>query len=187
MTIKGPQIDVTVTFLEMRRPPERPLRPLPEGCVVTPFDSLDRYLELHCLVGRDWLWSDQIFKPREQLAAEIAPPGASANAITIDGKDAGIIHLGYHSPPDVELCYFGLAQEFTGRGLGGALLDWAIARAWSRNPRRFWLHTCTLDSPAALPTYQKAGFERYKTLYMSQRDPRHDPRWHEAYAAGQVP
>jgi len=29
-------------------------------------------------------------------------------------------------------------------------------------PKRVWLHTCTLDHPAALPNYQKAGFAIYK-------------------------
>jgi hypothetical protein len=29
-------------------------------------------------------------------------------------------------------------------------------------PRRFWLHTCTKDHPAALPNYLKAGFAVYK-------------------------
>jgi hypothetical protein len=32
-----------------------------------------------------------------------------------------------------------------------------IDKAWSYNPQRFWLHTRTLDHPAALPNYRKAG------------------------------
>ena len=34
--------------------------------------------------------------------------------------------------------------------------------AWSYGSRRFWLHTCTKDHPAALPNYLKAGFTVYK-------------------------
>ena len=35
-------------------------------------------------------------------------------------------------------------------------------KAWSYQSRRFWLHTCTKDHPAALPNYLKAGFAVYK-------------------------
>ena len=34
----------------------------------------------------------------------------------------------------------------------------ALNRRTPYNPRRFWLHTCTKDHPAALPNYLKAGF-----------------------------
>jgi hypothetical protein len=45
---------------------------------------------------------------------------------------------------------------------GKYFLQWVIDLAWSYRPRRFWLHTCDLDHPAALPNYCKAGFEVYK-------------------------
>jgi catechol 2,3-dioxygenase-like lactoylglutathione lyase family enzyme len=52
--------------------------------------------------------------------------------------------------------------EFIGQGLGSWFLRWTIEKAWSYQPKRFWLHTCTKDHPAALPNYLKAGFELYK-------------------------
>ena len=30
-------------------------------------------------------------------------------------------------------------------------------------PRRVWVHTCTLDHPAALANYQARGMKSYKT------------------------
>ena len=62
---------------------------------------------------------------------------------------------------DVELVSFGLLPGFAGRGLGGALLAAATRAAWAQGPDRVWLHTCSLDSPAALPSYQRRGFRRY--------------------------
>jgi GNAT superfamily N-acetyltransferase len=56
---------------------------------------------------------------------------------------------------------FGLMPEFIGKGLGKYFLRWTVDKAWSYNPRRFWLHTCTKDHPAALPNYLKAGFAIY--------------------------
>ena len=61
----------------------------------------------------------------------------------------------------VELVYFGVLPPFIGRGVGGALLTEAIRRAWALGPQRVWVHTCTLDHPAALPNYQKRGFRIY--------------------------
>ena len=34
-------------------------------------------------------------------------------------------------------------------------------KVWSERPKRFWLHTCNLDHPAALKLYQKVGFVLY--------------------------
>ena len=50
-------------------------------------------------------------------------------------------------------------QPFHGRGLGRYMLTRAVEEAW-RTPhaRRVWLHTCTLDGPAALPNYLGRGF-----------------------------
>ena len=52
--------------------------------------------------------------------------------------------------------------DFIGHGLGTYFLQWTIDMAWSYQPRRLWLHTCTLDHPRALPNYVKAGFQLYK-------------------------
>ena len=61
----------------------------------------------------------------------------------------------------VELVSFGLLPAFMGRGLGPRLLDAALRRAWALGPRRVWVHTCSLDGPAALHTYQARGLEIY--------------------------
>lgn len=37
-------------------------------------------------------------------------------------------------------------------------LDEAVQRAWALAPNRVWLHTCTLDHPAALSNYLARGF-----------------------------
>ena len=72
---------------------------------------------------------------------------------------------------EVEIFYFGLFPEATGRGLGGVLLSEALRQAWALGSRwtqlpavsRVWLHTCSLDGPAALPNYQARGLKIYRT------------------------
>ena len=44
--------------------------------------------------------------------------------------------------------------------------------AWSRQPDRFWVHTCSLDHPKALPTYERTGFVIYDRVTRRIRDPR---------------
>ncbi len=48
----------------------------------------------------------------------------------------------------------------------------AIALAWSRPIRRFWVHTCNFDHPSALAFYQRAGFRPYATMVEVTEDPR---------------
>jgi hypothetical protein len=42
------------------------------------------------------------------------------------------------------------------------MLTATVERAWEQGTSRVWLHTCTLDDPAALPNYIKRGFAPYK-------------------------
>lgn len=73
---------------------------------------------------------------------------------------------------DVELAYFGLVPDFIGRGLGWYLLHWAVERAWFQGCERLWVHTCNLDHPRALMTYQRAGFVPYRQESSEIDDPR---------------
>jgi GNAT superfamily N-acetyltransferase len=50
-----------------------------------------------------------------------------------------------------------------GQGLGRALLTKAVDVSWSLRPTRVWLHTCTLDHPAALANYLARGFKVMRT------------------------
>ena len=72
---------------------------------------------------------------------------------------AGFAELDRRVAGEVELVQFGLLPEFIGQGLGKFFLQWAIDKSWGYGPRRLWLHTCSLDHPAALPNYLKAGFQ----------------------------
>ena len=63
----------------------------------------------------------------------------------------------------MEIAYFGLLPEFVGRGWGSYLLTSAVREAWAIEADRVWLHTCTLDHPAALPNYLHRGFSPVRT------------------------
>jgi hypothetical protein len=48
----------------------------------------------------------------------------------------------------------------------------AIERAWSQPIQRFWVHTCTLDAPAAPAFYMRSGFKPFRRQGGDRRRPR---------------
>jgi GNAT superfamily N-acetyltransferase len=154
-------IEVTRTYLEMRDPsalrpaysddPRLILQPV-EECPISFF----RYLYRE--VGRAYHWVDRLEMTDAEIAEYLADPGVFIWLLSCAGAPAGYFELKRHSDNSVEIAYFGLLPEFLRRGYGKHLLTRATEEAWRLEPSRVWLHTCTLDDPAALPNYLKRGF-----------------------------
>jgi GNAT superfamily N-acetyltransferase len=158
-------IDTTVTYLEMLAQPVRPTVPAPLGQhailrAERPTVSFYRYL--YNTVGEPWNWTDRRVLADKTLCESIHDPLVEVYVLYVGGVPAGFVELDRRVEGEVEMGFVGLMPEFTGRGLGNYILDWAIHAAWSSNPNRVWLHTCDLDHPRALPLYQRAGFAAYK-------------------------
>jgi len=66
------------------------------------------------------------------------------------------------SSNDSEIAYFGILDEFIGKGFGGFLLSEAIKICFRLNSQRVWLHTCSLDHKNALQNYLKRGMKIFK-------------------------
>jgi GNAT superfamily N-acetyltransferase len=122
--------------------------------------SFFRYL--YSEVGRYYHWVDRLGWTDAQIRAHLARTETSLWVMYCAGAPAGYFELERHGDGSTEIAYFGLLSEFMGRGLGRYLLSRAAAEAWSCSPTRVWLHTCTLDDPAALPNYLKRGFKPFK-------------------------
>ena len=160
-----PTVAVTRTYLEMLRPDQLVVARLDDSSV-----ALDRVLEcpasffryLYVEVGRSYHWVDRLPWSDEQIRARLADPAVSLWLLRVKGSPAGYFELERHPDGSLEIAYFGLLPEFLGRGLGKHLLTRAVETAWSLEADRVWLHTCTLDDPAALPNYRKRGFRPYK-------------------------
>jgi GNAT superfamily N-acetyltransferase len=152
---------VKTTWLQMFAPPLPNLAAPRAGltvvhaCRPTP----GYYWSLYDAVGRDYNWTSRHKLSDEQLLALIHDPQVELHVLHFEGAPAGFAELDRRTPDEIELLQFGLLPAFIGQGLGRWFLQWTIDKAWSYAPRRFWLHTCTNDHPAALPNYLKAGFE----------------------------
>ena len=69
-----------------------------------------------------------------------------------------------HNPDlnETEISYFGLLEEYIGKGIGGYALSEAIKKSFEKNIKRVWLHTCTLDHPNALKNYIARGMRVFR-------------------------
>lgn len=161
----GDVVDVTVTYLEMLEPPQAPAPPAPAGVEVRTLVSVPAavYRRLYGAVGRDWHWVDRHALSDAELEAQVNDPDVEIDVLEVDGAEAGYAELDRRTPGEIRVVYFGLAPGFIGRGLGTWFLRWTVERAWSWQPRRVHLDTCTLDHPRALGNYEAAGFRRYET------------------------
>ncbi|HSP63519.1 MAG TPA: GNAT family N-acetyltransferase [Pyrinomonadaceae bacterium] len=121
------------------------------------------YRHLYVEVGKNYHWIDRLPWADEQIAAHLQQAEISLWLMTQDDATAGYFELRRCEDGSVEIAYFGLLPEFLGRGLGKHLLTCATEQAWADGANRVWLHTCTLDDPAALPNYLKRGFRPFKT------------------------
>ena len=158
-------IEVTRTYLQLARPED--LNPARANDARVRIDhvaecpaSFGRYL--YGEVGRLYHWIDRLPWTDDQIRAHYARPQITLWVMYSEGAPAGYFELEKHDDGSIEIAYFGLMQEFLGRGLGKHLLSVAAEQAWSDGANRVWLHTCTLDDPAALPNYLKRGLQPFK-------------------------
>ena len=157
-------VDVTVYYLEMLSPPAREVPAPRAGLTVRHIEqpSVEYYRQLYRAVGQEFHWLSRRKLSDAALAAIIHYPRIEMHVLHADDRPAGFAELDRRQPDEIELVQFGLTREFIGHGLGKWFLQWTVDRTWSYAPRRFWLHTCTLDHPAALTNYQQAGFTLYR-------------------------
>jgi GNAT superfamily N-acetyltransferase len=165
----SPVVEVVRTYLELSSPDQLRAAPPPEPrarFVRRHRIAVEHYRRLYQDVGAPWHWHDRDAWSDERLGAYLAQPSVSVFETVVGDESAGYFELAAHDDQSLEIAYFGLKPEFIGHGLGKAMLTRAAREAWARRPTRVWLHTCTLDSPHALPNYLARGFvpvrqERY--------------------------
>jgi GNAT superfamily N-acetyltransferase len=157
-------IRVTRTYLQLLTPDALRRVPLADGYQIVHASPCPvrfaRYL--YTEVGRDYRWMDRMTWTDEQFAEVLARPTTSVWVLYGHGVPGGFYELREHDDESLEITYFGLMRDFLGKGLGKQLLSFAAESAWAMNASRVWLHTCTLDSPVALPNYLARGFEIYR-------------------------
>jgi GNAT superfamily N-acetyltransferase len=169
------------TFLEMKSPPaELPQIQAADLTIGRWKDpDLATYRALFKTIGESWLWQSRLVMPDEKLRGIFRDPDVEIYRLFRNEAVVGLLELDFSSPGECELSFFGLVPQEIGKGAGRFLMTEAIDRAWRRPIKRFWVHTCTFDHPAALGFYKRSGFTPYDVQVEVHPDPRltgHMPR-----------
>jgi len=163
-------VGAVVTFLEMNA------RPAPAPIPVSPlrmerWDAIDaeRYRALFARVGARWLWFSRLAMADSELLARVGEVHEVRDA---NGESVGMLELDFGAPGFCQIRFLGLVHALAGQGHGRWLLAQTLARAWAQGIAQVRVHTCSLDHPAALPAYLRAGFTAYGRAFESFPDPR---------------
>ena len=170
------ELAAVVTFLEMHEKPAlastSPL-PSPLRLKLIKKPKPDSYRRLFGLVGSRWLWFSRLIMDDDTLGAIISDPGVNLHAVIDErDQDVGILELDYRTSGECELAFVGLVPAWSGKGHGRWLLAEALRLAWRADVKRVHVHTCSLDHPAALTTYCRAGFNPVRRAIERFPDPR---------------
>ncbi|HET7605796.1 MAG TPA: GNAT family N-acetyltransferase [Sphingomicrobium sp.] len=162
-----------VTYLEMRAPPDIEVPPSTLDLQRIESPTAEEYRALFRLVGAPWLWFSRLILDDDKLLAIIGDPKVELYVVR-DGnaRDVGMLELDLRTAGECELAFVGLIPDLTGLGHGRWLLAEAVSRAWRDGVTRVHVHTCSLDHPAALAAYRRAGFTPYKRAIERFPDPR---------------
>ena len=163
------EIGAVVTYLEMSNAPEQVAVQSPLS--LEPWTEIDdaAYRQLFRKVGGRWLWFSRLAMDDRTLLSQLGevylvrdPAGDAVGMVELDLPEAG----------ECLIRFLGLVPELAGRGHGRWLLAQTLALAWRQGVNRVTVHTCSLDHPAALPAYLRAGFRAYRRALESFPDPR---------------
>ena len=163
-------VAAVVTYLEMKTRPA-PASPPESPLVMKHWETIDpdRYRALFRRVGGRWLWFSRLAMADTEL---LAKAGEVHEVTGPDGASAGMIELDFETPGLCRIRFLGLVPELAGQGHGRWLFAETLRRAWAEGIERVTVHTCTLDHPAALPSYLRAGFTACGRAFENFPDPR---------------
>ena len=114
-------------------------------------------------VGKKHRWIDRLSWTDEKWINFISNKNLETYVISEFEDLIGFFELLYNPElKETEISYFGLLEEYIGKGIGGYALSEAIKKAFEKNIKRVWLHTCTLDHPNALKNYIARGMRVFR-------------------------
>jgi GNAT superfamily N-acetyltransferase len=162
------------TYLEMKALPQRKLLPFATDLSLVPVGEMPiaQYRSHFKAVGENLLWFSRLLMSDEKLKSVLANPVIDSYVFQRGDEMLGLLELNFEDRANCELAFFGLVPDAVGSGLGRILMDEAVRRAFAKPTERLWLHTCTLDHPAALPFYLRSGFTPYARMVEIHDDPR---------------
>lgn len=163
---------VVVTTLESAGPTAEPPPSSPLTLLRWSDPSAAEYKALFRAVGGPWLWFSRLALNDDALSAILTDPLVRVRRVFDGERPVGLLELDNRPAGLCELQYVGLLPSHSGQGHGRWLLAEALRLAWGSRVERVRVRTCTLDHPAALPAYLRAGFRAVGREMQVFPDPR---------------
>ena len=114
-------------------------------------------------VGKNHYWVDRLVWQEKQWIKYISDKKVKTYVLKKINDFAGYFELILHQEKyEVEIAYLGLLKEYQNQKLGSYLLSLAIKNSFLYNPKRVWVHTCSLDHKNALKNYISRGMKIFK-------------------------
>ena len=137
----------------------------PENHSINLVDPVDFQLNkfFYKNIGKDHHWVDRLVWTDKQWIDYVSDQKIKTYILQNKDDLAGYFELIFHgSLNEVEIAYLGLLKEYHNQKIGSFLLSSAIKEAFSKKPKRVWVHTCSLDHKNALNNYLSRGMKIFK-------------------------
>ena len=115
-------------------------------------------------VGKRHRWVDRLIWSEQEWIDYLSSSRVKTYVLKNKENLIGFFELIFHQEDkEVEIAYFGILEEYQNKKLGSFLLSEAIKESFSKNIKRVWLHTCSLDHENALKNYLARGMKIFKS------------------------
>ena len=138
----------------------------PENHSINLVDPVDFQLNkfFYKNIGKNHHWVDRLVWTEKQWINYVSDKNVKTYVLKNEKDLAGYFELILHQEKDeVEIAYLGLLKEYQNKKLGSYLLSAAIKNSFLDNPKKVWVHTCSLDHKNALSNYVARGMKIFKT------------------------
>ncbi len=114
-------------------------------------------------IGKKHYWVDRLAWTEKQWTKYTSDQNVKTYVLKKNESFVGYFELIFHNNlNEVEIAYLGLLEEYQNKKLGSYLLTCAIKKSFLNNPKRVWVHTCSLDHKNALSNYIARGMKIFK-------------------------
>ena len=118
-------------------------------------------------IGKKHQWVDRLIWQDRNWMDYIANNNLKTYILRKGDELVGYFELIFNKN-DCEIAYFGILEEYIGKGYGGFLLSQALIIGF-KNANRIWVHTCSLDHPNAIENYKSRGMKIFKTEVLKRK------------------
>ena len=151
-------------YLEINTINDLKTKPISSDCFSLKEESKDNFdlnKFFYKQIGKRHQWVDRLIWQDKDWLKYVSNENLRTYIFKRENDLVGYFELVFNNN-DCEIAYFGILEEFIGKGYGGFLLSEALKIGF-KSASRIWVHTCSLDHPNAIENYKSRGMKIFKT------------------------